>query len=134
MPSFGYMTNNATASAQQTATAAADASIRPYRIDVPQADIDDLRQRLTRTRWARDLPGTGWERGVPAAYLRELAAYWAEEYDWRACEAALNAYPQFITTIDGADVHFLHVRSAEPAATPLLLLHGCQARSLNSST
>jgi pimeloyl-ACP methyl ester carboxylesterase len=118
------MTNNATASARQTATAAADASIRPYRIDVPQADIDDLRQRLTRTRWARDLPGTGWERGVPAAYLRELATYWAEEYDWRACEAALNAYPQFITTIDGADVHFLHVRSAGPAATPLLLLHG----------
>jgi epoxide hydrolase len=98
--------------------------IRPYRISVPQADIDDLRERLTRTRWTQDLPGTGWERGVPAAYLRELAAYWAAEYDWRAQEAALNAYPQFIITIDGASVHFLHVRSAEPTATPLLLLHG----------
>jgi pimeloyl-ACP methyl ester carboxylesterase len=98
--------------------------IRPYRISVPQADIDDLRERLARTRWTQDLPGTGWERGVPAAYLRELAAYWAAEYDWRAHEEALNAYPQFITTIDGASVHFLHVRSAEPTATPLLLLHG----------
>jgi pimeloyl-ACP methyl ester carboxylesterase len=100
------------------------ASIRPYRIDIPQADVDDLAERLARTRWATDLPGTGWERGVPAAYLRELAGYWAKEYDWRAQEAALNAWPQFITTIDGAHVHFLHVRSAQPGATPLLLLHG----------
>jgi epoxide hydrolase len=115
------MTNNAVPSPQQ---ATPDAGIRPYRINVPQADLDDLRERLARTRWARDLPGTGWERGVPAAYLRELAGYWAKEYDWRAHEAALNAYPQFITTIDGCDVHFLHVRSAEPAATPLMLLHG----------
>jgi pimeloyl-ACP methyl ester carboxylesterase len=99
-------------------------SIRPYRVSIPQSDVDDLRERLARTRWAPGLPGTGWERGVPAAYLRELAGYWADEFDWRAQEAALNAYPQFITTIDGADVHFLHVRSAEPDARPLLLLHG----------
>src|SRR5947209_14749914 len=98
--------------------------IRPYRISIPQADADDLRGRLARTRWTQDLPGTGWERGVPVAYLRELASYWATGFDWRAQEAALNAYPQFITTIDGASVHFLHVRSAEPEATPLLLLHG----------
>jgi epoxide hydrolase len=107
-----------------TATAMAEAAIRPYRICVPQADLDDLRERLARSRWPRDLPGAGWERGVPTAYLRELAAYWASEYDWRAQEAALNAYPQFITAIDGADVHFLHVRSTEPGARPLLLLHG----------
>jgi pimeloyl-ACP methyl ester carboxylesterase len=113
------MTNNAIPSPPQTA-----AGIRPYRINVPQADIDDLRERLARTRWAHDLPGTGWERGVPAAYLRELAAYWAKEYDWRVHEAALNAYPQFVTTIDGSDLHFLHVRSDEPGATPLMLLHG----------
>ena len=115
--SVGYMTNTETTSAQAT-------GIQPYRISVPQADIDDLRERLARTRWAGDLPGTGWNRGVPTAYLRELATYWAQAYDWRAQEAALNSYPQFITTIDGATLHFMHVRSAEPGATPLLLLHG----------
>jgi pimeloyl-ACP methyl ester carboxylesterase len=98
--------------------------IRPYRIDIPQAEIDDLRDRLRRTRWAPELPGTGWERGVPTGYLRELAAYWADGFDWRAQEAALNAYPQFVTTVDGADLHFLHVRSAAADATPLLLIHG----------
>jgi epoxide hydrolase len=125
---FGYMSTNDIAPQQTVPHAATheatEAGILPYRISVPQADIDDLRERLDRTRWTRDLPGTGWERGVPTAYLRELAAYWAREYDWRAHEASLNALPQFITTIDGADVHFLHVRSAEPGATPLMLLHG----------
>src|SRR5215471_11797770 len=118
------MSNFPGTSPQSASVNATEAGLRPYRIHVPQADIDDLRDRLARTRWAPDLPGTGWERGVPAAYLRELAAYWAGEYDWRAHEAALNAHPQFITTIDGAEVHFLHVRSAEPGATPLMLLHG----------
>jgi epoxide hydrolase len=115
------MTNNDIATEQNPS---ADDRIRPFRISVPQADLDDLRDRLARTRWTADLPGTGWERGVPAAYLHDLAAYWEKEYDWRAHEAALNAYPQFITTIDGAQVHFLHVRSAQPDATPLMLLHG----------
>ena len=101
-----------------------DPGLRPYRVRISQADVDDLRGRLARTRWASDLPGTGWQRGVPTGYLRDLAAYWGGGFDWRAQEAALNAYPQFITTIDGTDVHFLHVRSAEPGATPLLLLHG----------
>ena len=96
-----------------------------YRISVPQAEIDDLRERLARTRWTQDLPGTGWERGVPVSYLRDLAAYWAARSTTGGPhEAALNAYPQFLTTIDGIQVHFLHVRSAEPGATPLLLLHG----------
>ncbi|WP_067471064.1 epoxide hydrolase family protein [Nocardia amamiensis] len=98
--------------------------IRPFRIDIPQADLDDLRLRLARTRWIDDLPGTGWERGVPTAYLKDLAGYWAEKFDWRAVEAELNAYPQFTTTIAGQNVHFLHVRSAKDDATPLLLLHG----------
>ena len=119
-----YMTSNDLTSPQTAARTDTDARIRPYRISVPQADLDDLRERLARTRWARDLPGTGWERGVPTGYLRELADYWAHEYDWRAHEAALNAHPQFITTIDGASVQFLHLRSAQPDATPLLLLHG----------
>ena len=117
------MTNNDITQAQRPAEIAGD-GIRPFRINVPQADLDDLRDRLARTRWTADLPGTGWERGVPAAYLRDLAAYWEKEYDWRAHEAALNAYPQFVTSIDGAQVHFLHVRSAQPDATPLMLLHG----------
>ena len=98
--------------------------IRPFRIEIPQHDVDDLRDRLARTRWPDDLPGTGWERGVPGGYLRDLASYWQKDYDWRAAEAALNEIPQFITTIDGQPIHFLHVRSAEPGALPLLLTHG----------
>ncbi|MFE3543247.1 epoxide hydrolase family protein [Nocardia sp. NPDC059177] len=99
-------------------------TIRPFRIDIPQTDLDDLRDRLRRTRWAAPLPGAGWDRGVPTDYLRELARYWAEDFDWRAQESALNEFPQFVTEIDGLDVHFLHVRSPEPDAVPLLLTHG----------
>lgn len=97
--------------------------IRPFRIEIPQADLDDLRDRLRRTRWSAELPGEGWSRGVPTGYLRELAAYWADGYDWRAAEARLNTFPQFITEVDGQPIHFAHVRSANPDATPLLLLH-----------
>jgi epoxide hydrolase len=109
---------------QRGAGAMTDAEIRPFRIDVPQADLDDLHDRLARTRWPDELPGVGWSRGVPAGYLRELAEHWRTGYDWRKHEARLNQHPQFTTTIDGTTVHFLHVRSPEPAATPLLLLHG----------
>ncbi|WP_433563350.1 epoxide hydrolase family protein [Nocardia sp. CA-151230] len=98
--------------------------IRPFRIDIPQSDLDDLLDRLARARWTRQLPGQGWERGVPVAYLRELAEYWRTEFDWRAQEAALNEFPQFLTEIDGLDVHFLHVRSDDPDALPLILTHG----------
>ncbi|MFF0744601.1 epoxide hydrolase family protein [Streptomyces sp. NPDC004111] len=103
---------------------ATPAEIRPFRIDVPQADLDDLRDRLARTRWAPQLPGEGWERGVPVDYLQGMAAYWRDGYDWRGHEARLNGFPQFMTEIDGQDIHFLHVRSAEPDALPLLLAHG----------
>ncbi|MEU2056778.1 epoxide hydrolase family protein [Streptomyces bungoensis] len=96
----------------------------PFRIDIPQAQLDDLHRRLDATRWPDELPGVGWDRGVPLSYLKELVAYWRTSFDWRAAEAQLNAYPQFIEEIDGADVHFLHVRSPEPDATPLLLTHG----------
>ncbi|MFI7612933.1 epoxide hydrolase family protein [Nonomuraea terrae] len=96
--------------------------ITPFRIDIPQADLDELRERLRRTRWAGQLPG-GWSRGVPVGYLRELAAYWADGFDWRAQEARLNAFAQYTTDIDGQTVHFLHVRSPEPDALPLLLTH-----------
>ncbi|XVQ06571.1 epoxide hydrolase family protein [Spirillospora sp. CA-255316] len=100
------------------------ARINPFRIDIPQADLDDLRDRLARTRWPDELPGTGWSYGVPSSYAKELAEYWQTEYDWRGQEAALNEYPQFTTEIDGQNIHFLHVRSPEPDALPLILTHG----------
>ncbi|MFH8565045.1 epoxide hydrolase family protein [Streptomyces sp. NPDC017988] len=98
--------------------------IRPFEIAVPQADLDDLRDRLGRTRWPSEAPGQGWRRGTPVAYLKELADHWANGYDWRAWETRLNAHPQFTTVIDGQHIHFLHVRSADPDALPLLLTHG----------
>jgi pimeloyl-ACP methyl ester carboxylesterase len=99
-------------------------AIDPFRITVPQADLDDLADRLARTRWPDELPGAGWSRGVPLDHLEELAAYWRDGYDWRAQEAKLNQIPQFTTTVDGQTIHFLHVRSPEPDALPLLVTHG----------
>ena len=107
-----------------TDVARPDAEIRPFRIDIPQADLDYLHERLSRTRWPDELPGVGWSRGVPLGYLKELAEYWRTTYDWREHEAKLNEHPQFTTTIDGQNVHFVHVRSPEPDATPLMLIHG----------
>ncbi|PRX98889.1 epoxide hydrolase family protein [Allonocardiopsis opalescens] len=101
-----------------------DETIRPFRIDVPQAELDDLVRRLADARWPEPLPGDDWTTGVPVAWLRGLSEYWATAYDWRAAEAELNAYPQFTTEIDGQNVHFLHVCSPEPAALPLILTHG----------
>ncbi|WP_344972193.1 epoxide hydrolase family protein [Salinactinospora qingdaonensis] len=98
--------------------------MRPFTIEIPQADIDDLKSRIANTRWPDGLPDVGWSRGVPPEYLKELAEYWRTSYDWRAVEARLNQYPNFITEIDGEDVHFMHVRSPEPDALPLLLTHG----------
>lgn len=97
--------------------------IRPFRIDIPQSDLDDLYERLQRTRWPAEQPG-GWSYGPTQRQLRELVDHWTLKYDWRAHEARLNEYPQFTSTIDGANVHFLHVRSPEPEARPLLLVHG----------
>ena len=101
-----------------------NAEIRPFRIAIPQADLDDLGDRLARTRWPDDLPGVGWSRGVPLAYLKQLTGYWRSGYDWRRQEARLNQFPQFTTIIDGQAIHFLHVRSPEPDALPLLVIHG----------
>ncbi|MBV1948407.1 epoxide hydrolase family protein [Streptomyces sp. BV129] len=105
-------------------TTSPDAVVRPFRIAVPDSELADLRDRLDRTRWPDELPGAGWDHGVPRDYLRELAHYWRHEYDWRAVEARLNEWPQFMTTIDGANVHFAHIRSPEPDATPLIITHG----------
>jgi epoxide hydrolase len=98
--------------------------IRPFRIDIPQADLDDLHARLANARWPQQLRGDGWSRGVPVSDLKELAEYWFTGYDWRAHEARLNQFPQFTTSIGGMDLHFLHVRSPEPDALPLILTHG----------
>ncbi|ADI09910.1 Microsomal epoxide hydrolase [Streptomyces bingchenggensis BCW-1] len=98
--------------------------LRPFHIDIPQSDVADLHDRLANTRWPSRLPGEGWRRGVPLAHLKELADYWQGGYDWRRHEARLNEFPQFMTEIDGQDIHFLHVRSPEPDALPLILNHG----------
>ena len=99
-------------------------AIVPFKIDVPQAVLDDLNARLSNTRWPDELPGAGWDYGVPLDYIKGLTEYWRTSYDWWAQEAKLNAFPQFMTTIDGQPVHFLHVTSPEPDALPLLLTHG----------
>jgi epoxide hydrolase len=98
--------------------------IRPFRIAVPDDDLDDLRQRLARTRWPEAECVDDWSQGIPLNYTRELAAYWADEYDWRAREAALNRFDHFITDIDGLDIHFIHQRSPLPNAFPLVITHG----------
>jgi pimeloyl-ACP methyl ester carboxylesterase len=98
--------------------------IRPFRIDVSDAELEDLRERLARTRWPDELPGVGWSYGVALDYVKEMAQHWRTSFDWRKQEAVLNEFPQFTTTIDGTNVHFLHVRSPEPNAMPLILTHG----------
>jgi pimeloyl-ACP methyl ester carboxylesterase len=105
-------------------TAMATTDVTSFRVEVPQADLDDLRERLVRTRWPDELPGVGWDLGVPLDYLKSLTEYWATTYDWRSQEAALNEHAQFTTIIDDQNVHFLHVRSPEPGALPLLITHG----------
>jgi pimeloyl-ACP methyl ester carboxylesterase len=99
-------------------------TVEPFRIDVPEEVLADLRERLRRTRWPEPATAGGHTQGVPVEYLRELCEYWAEGYDWRATEARLNAVPQFRTEIDGLGVHFLHVRSPHAGALPLVLTHG----------
>jgi pimeloyl-ACP methyl ester carboxylesterase len=99
-------------------------TIEEFRIDIPQAELDDLRDRLGRTRWPDQLPGVGWDYGIALDDVRELAEYWRTGYDWRVHERRLNSFPQFITEIDGQVVHFLHVRSASPEAMPLIMTHG----------
>src|SRR5690348_6021910 len=101
-----------------------DTAIRPYTVAIDQAQLDDLAARLRRALWPTELPGTGTQYGVAVDRVRQLADYWLNGFDWRAFETRLNAYPQFVTEIDGEDIHFLHVRSSRPDATPLVLTHG----------
>jgi pimeloyl-ACP methyl ester carboxylesterase len=100
-------------------------AIRPFRIAIPQTDLDDLHARLELTRWPNtELPNVGWSRGVPLDYLKRLVHYWRSGYDWRAQEERLNALPHFTTDFDGQTIHFLHVRSPEPNALPVIVTHG----------
>jgi epoxide hydrolase len=98
--------------------------VEPFAIDIAQADLDDLRDRLRRTRWAETETVDDWSQGIPSDYLREVCAYWADGYDWRATEARLNRFPQYRTEIDGLGIHFLHVRSPHADAVPLIITHG----------
>ncbi|HEX8858853.1 MAG TPA: epoxide hydrolase [Actinomycetes bacterium] len=98
--------------------------LTPFRVEVADEDLRDLRERLRRTRWPEAETVGDWSQGVPLDYLRELCAYWADGYDWRATEARLNRLPQFRTPIDGLGIHFVHLRSPHPDALPLVLTHG----------
>ncbi len=98
--------------------------IASFNIKIPDADIADLKRRLAATRWVDEETVDDWSQGFPLAYLKELCAYWEKDYDWRSRESQLNRFAQFKTKIDGLDIHFLHVPSPEPDATPLLMTHG----------
>jgi pimeloyl-ACP methyl ester carboxylesterase len=98
--------------------------IRPFRVDTPDSAIADLQRRIAETRWPTQELVPDASQGVQQGMLQELARYWSGEYDWRRCEAKLNALPQFITQIDGLDVHFIHVKSSHPNALPLVITHG----------
>ena len=101
-----------------------DLTIRPFEVHVPGEDLADLRRRITAMRWpSRELVADR-SQGVQLATIQELARYWATDYDWRKCEARLNALPQFTTEIDGVDIHFIHVRSRHEGALPLIITHG----------
>ena len=99
-------------------------AIQPFRIAIPDADLDDLRRRLKATRWPEKEVVDDWSQGTPLAYLQEVCARWADGFDWRAWEAKLNGWPQFVTEIDGLPIHFFHVRSPHENARPLLITHG----------
>jgi pimeloyl-ACP methyl ester carboxylesterase len=109
---------------QTTSAASQDTAIRPFVVDVPEADLDDLRRRIVATRWPEKETVEDDSQGVPLALMQDLARYWATDYDWRKCEARLNSVPNFVTEIDGLDIHFIHVRSKHEDALPLVVCHG----------
>ena len=96
----------------------------PFEIKIPDAELDDLRRRLAATRWPEAELVDDWEQGIPLSYLQDVCSYWQEKYDWRAREAALNRFPQFKLPVQGLDIHFVHVKSPEKNALPLIMTHG----------
>jgi pimeloyl-ACP methyl ester carboxylesterase len=105
-------------------TAPEDAAIRPFRVNIPEEELVDLRRRIATTRWPDQETVTDQSQGIQLAKLKPLVAYWGSGYDWRKAEAKLNALPQFVTRIDGVDIHFIHVRSKHPNALPVIITHG----------
>jgi len=103
---------------------AEDSTVRPFRVDVPEAELTELRRRINATRWPERETVTDDSQGVPLALMQELARYWGTDYDWRKCQEKLNSLPNFITEIDGLDIHFIHVRSQHEDALPLIVTHG----------
>jgi epoxide hydrolase len=112
------------AQAPPTSPANRSDAIVPFKIQVPDAVLKDLKTRLKNTRLPQEIPGTGWDYGTDLTYLRSLVDYWRDRYDWRAAERKLNELPQFKTTIDGIEIHFVHIKSKEPHALPLAMTHG----------
>src|SRR5262245_4354369 len=106
------------------ATVETAAEIRPFHVEIPEERMDDMRQRIEATRWPSKELVADRSQGVQPATLQALARYWTSEYDWRKCEARLNALPQFTTQIDGVDIHFIHVKSPHENALPLIMTHG----------
>ena len=106
------------------ATPAEDGAIRPFKVEVSEEELAELRERIAATRWPSKELVEDRSQGVQLATIQELARYWTSDYDWRACEAKLNALPQFTTEIDGLDIHFIHVRSEHENALPLIITHG----------
>jgi len=110
---------------EDTKTSSSDkTAVRPFRVEVPEAELADMLRRIKATRWPEKETVADTSQGVPLAPLQDLARYWATDYDWRKCEAKLNALPQFITEIDGLDIHFIHVRSKHKGALPVIVTHG----------
>src|SRR6266700_2398111 len=117
------MTGN-TATQRTTAQAANKTALRPFQVNVPEAELTELRRRIKATKWPERETVTDATQGVQLAFIQALARYWATDYNWRRCEAQLNSHPQFITEIDGLDIHFIHVRSRHEDAMPLIVTHG----------
>src|SRR5688572_661041 len=99
-------------------------NIKPFKIAIPQKELKDLQKRIESTRWPYEIPGEGWKRGMPFEYTKKLAGYWGTKFDWREQEKKLNKFPQFIAEVEDQPIHFMHVRSSDPNAIPLILLHG----------
>ena len=107
-----------------TTQQATDTAVRPFTFEATDAELEDLRARILATRWPEKETVADQSQGVPLAMIKELASHWMTDYDWRTCEARLNAFPQFVTEIDGLDIHFIHGKSKEKNALPMIITHG----------